>query len=213
MASRDRRTKAQLLQELEELKQAFRRDTAKWKDLATRQNNLLDDVTEELEYFKSTSDTYERECNAFQKDLESVQEELEKVRRELSDRKERDRSPRRLSATTSRSRMEQTCKALTHVLAWERDPVIDEQKVAINKLTQEIEALRKGEGPIGEVLLRLKGDDPSDFTRERLLAERTPVYEAIRKLHKLVDSARDLTTWGQVSWTTNFNDIAAPRPF
>ena len=211
MASRDRRTKAQLLQELEEWKRnahkaldALRQEKVKWKDLATRQKDLIDDVTEELEYFKSTADTYEQERDDFQK-------ELEKVQRELSDRKERDRSPRRLSAATSRSRMEQTCKftALGHVLAWERDSVIDEQKQTINKLTQEIEALRRGEGPIGEILLHNQSD-PSDYRKERLLAERTPVNQVLKKLEKLMDTASELTNWGQVARYRDLSNIPGP---
>ena len=218
MASRDRRTKAQLLQELEEWKlnahkalDALRQEKVKWKDLATRQNDLLDDVTEELEYFKSTADTSARERDAFQTELEGVKEELAKVQRELSDRKERDRSPRRLSAATSRSRMEQTCNftALGHVLAWERDSVIDEQKQTINTLTQEIEALRRGEGPIGEILLHNQSD-PSDYRKERLLAERTPVNQVLKKLEKLMDTASELTNWGQVARYRDLSNIPGP---
>ena len=222
MASRDRRTKAQLLQELEEWKlnahkalDALRQEKVKWKGLATRQKDLIDDVTEELEYFKSTADTSARERDAFQTELEGVKEELAKVQRELSDRKERDRSPRRLSAATSRSRMEQTCNftALGHVLAWERDSVIDEQKQTINKLMQEIEALRKGEGPIGEIVLRLRGEDVDDWTKERLLAQKTPVYETLQKMERLMDASLELVRWGHVEWYHNLSNIPDRRPY
>ena len=214
MASRDRRTKAQLLRELEEWKRnahkaldALRQEKVKWEDLAARQNECISSMEDEIEAHKSAADTYEQERDAFQK-------ELEKVQRELSDRKERDSSPRRLSAATSRSRMEQTCKftALGHVLAWERDAVIDEQKATINKLMQEIEALRKGEGPIGEIIFRLRGNDVDDWTKERLLAQKTPVYETLQKMERLMDASLELVRWGHVEWYHNLSNIPDRRP-
>jgi protein ImuB len=73
-----------------------------------------------------------------------------KTLEEALGRRERSRSRDRRSAVPLRltqAALEVVCREFMH------DPVVDEQRVVIAKQQQTIEALRRGEGPIGEVLL------------------------------------------------------------
>jgi cell division protein FtsB len=94
------------------------------------------------------------------REVRNLSAQLEDARRALKERRERDRSPRRLSASTSHDRLSSTCNALLQVRRWERDVMLDERdaKIAelqatVEKQKEEIASLRRGEGSIGEVLL------------------------------------------------------------
>jgi len=60
--------------------------------------------------------------------------QLERARKQLSERSERDRSPRRLSASTSHARLSATCSALNQVRRWERDAMLEERDAKIAEL-------------------------------------------------------------------------------
>ena len=132
--------------------------------------------------------------------------QLEHARKQLSDRRERDRSPRRLSASTSHARLESTCKALNQVRKWDRDAMLEERdaKIAellatVEKQKAEIASLRRGEGPIGEVLLA--NWPPSALypdTRERLLAQTRPVNVTIKRMSDLLDGLRQVSLYGDI---------------
>ena len=129
--------KADLMVENKTLKN----DLQHWRILSERATSIIDDLEEEVQMWKLATNEWQHGAFEAQESLHAAQEELKKVRQELSDRKDRDRSPRRLSTATSRRNLEQTCKhsALNHVLAWERDSVIDEQREVIARQQQEIQ--------------------------------------------------------------------------
>ena len=123
--------------------------------------------------------------------------QLEHARKQLSDRRERDWSPRRLSASTSHARRESTCKALNHVRRWDRAAMLEERDA--KKQKAEIASLRRGEGPIGEVLLA--NWPPSALypdTRERLLAQTRPVNVTIKRMSDLLDGLRQVSLYGDI---------------
>ena len=110
---------------------------------------------------------------------------------------DRSRSPRRdaVSAAT-------THRVLKLVQHFERDNVIDEQRETIAKQQREIVSLRRGDGPIGEVLLHNWMQSPggaTDFTVNMLKAQSTPVNITVASLQRLVSAASDLALWGGVS--------------
>ena len=131
-SSRDRRTKAKILEENKKLKT----DVQKWEKLSEKATTVIDTLEQDALMWKSDAEEWRKGAFNSREELHETRSKLKKVEQELDDRKRRDRSPRRLSTATTRRNVEQTCKfsALNHVLAWERDSVIDEQKEIISKL-------------------------------------------------------------------------------
>ena len=74
----------------------------------------------------------------------------------------------------------------------EKDKMIAELKAEIEKKNQEIAGLRRGDGPIGEVLLYVEGSRVSNARREALLALRSPVYATFAMIHGATSSLRDV---------------------
>ena len=109
----------------------------------------------------------------------------------------RSRSPRRdaMSAAT-------THRVLNLVQHFERDAVIDEQRETIAKQQREIESLRRGDGPIGEVLLHNWLNSPggtSDHAMSVLKAQTTPVNTTLASLRRLASAMDGICWWGGVS--------------
>ena len=126
---------------------------------------------------------------------------------------DRSRSPRRddMSAAT-------THHVLKLVQHFERDNVIDEQRETIARQQQEIVSLRRGDGPIGEVLLhnwRQVLGAMTDFTVNVLKAQTTPVNTTLESLKRLASAAYDISLWGGVSeyQVTSLSPVArTPTP-
>ena len=141
----------------------------------------------------------EEENDFLKREVRNLSAELEELRR-------RERSPRRLSASTFHARLSATCKALNQVRKWDRDAMIEERdaKIAellatVEKQKAEIASLRLGEGPIGEVLLA--NWPPSALypdTRERLLAQTRPVNVTIKRMSDLLDGLRQVSLYGDI---------------
>ena len=143
------------------------------------------------------------------REVRNLSMQYEDARKQLSERSERDRSPRRLSASTSHARLSVTCSALNQVRRWERDAMLEERDAKIAELQatverqkDEIASLRRGEGPIGEVLLA--NWPPSALypdTRERLLAQTRPVNVTIKRMSDLLDGLRQVSLYGDIPLT------------
>ena len=127
-----------------------------------------------------------------------LRRERNQARQELVARKAREKnaSP---SISRSHSQLELTCSAMNLVTQWERDPKMDEKdkmiaelRAEIEKKNQEIAGLRRGDGPIGEVLLYVEGSRVSNARREALLALNSPVYATMATIHGATSSLRDV---------------------
>ena len=110
---------------------------------------------------------------------------------------DRSRSPRRdaVSAAT-------THRVMRLVQHFERDAVVDEQRETIAKQQREIESLRRGDGPIGEVLLHNWSQTPgvvSDYTVNVLKAQTTPVNTTLASLRQLSSAMDGICWWGGMS--------------
>ena len=90
-----------------------------------------------------------------------------------------------------------------------RDPAIDELQAVIIRQREEIQRLRAGEGPIGEVLLAMRVKDcptlVTDFVSEEMAKGTQSVAEVLSKLGRLVDTSRDLLAWGHSFWETRLH--------
>ena len=156
-------------------------------------------------------------------------DDLKRAQQELQDRKKRDRSPRRLSASMSHGQLSVTCSAMHQVQLWERDAmlgerdarirelqlVIDKQKLVIDKQKEDIAGLRRGDGPIGEVLLHTWQPDGEE-RKAQLLATTTPVSEVIASLSFLSTAFDDVLHFGSIprcnvdDARAAIDDLAAP---
>jgi hypothetical protein len=97
---------------------------------------------------------------------------------------------------------DKTRRVLNLVCQLERDAVIDEQRATIAKQQQEIASLRRGDGPIGEVLWHNWRKTPAfleRFTVDVLNAQTTPVNDILASLQQASDMQSDLLNWGGVS--------------
>ena len=126
-----------------------------------------------------------------------LRRERNQARQELVDRKVREKNANE-SISRSHSQLELTCSAMNLVTQWERDPKMDEKdkmiaelRAEIEKKNQEIAGLRRGDGAVGEVLLRVEGSRVSNARREALLALRSPVYATFAMIHGATSSLRD----------------------
>jgi hypothetical protein len=123
-----------------------------------------------------------------------LRQQRDQARKELAREKKTGAS----SISRSHSQLELTCSAMQLVTQWERDPKMEEKdkliadmRAEIEKKNKEIIALRRGEGPIGEVLLYVEGRGlVSEERREALLAKRSPVWHAFAALHTATGSMR-----------------------
>ena len=151
-------------------------------------------------------------------------DDLKSAQQELQDRKKRDRSPRRLSASMSHGQLSVTCSAMHQVQLWERhamlgerDARIRELQLVIDKQKEDIAGLRRGDGPIGEVMVH-NFPTASEASKARILATTTPVNQTLRKIQLLQRNLGDALVWGSIGWWdvdsvhAAVNVLATPRP-
>jgi hypothetical protein len=149
--------------------------------------------------------------NAFlQNRCRELREENEKLKKRISRGHDRSRSPR-MPAANSEANVTSTCKALNQVSLWQRDTLVEEQRAEIQRLQMEaaqkdamIESLRRGEGPVGEVLAhahRTKaaryGVDPGELTLRDMSARSGPVFEHFITLADVVHDVADFARLGR----------------
>jgi uncharacterized small protein (DUF1192 family) len=143
--------------------------------------------------------------------IQLLQQENEELKQKVRRGFDRSRSPR-LPAARSQASVATTCRALDQVCLWQRDAVMKEQVSEIQRLQaelvkkdEEIAALRRGEGPVGEVMAHIdqlwlthsnfqRSPDVAAY-RAKLYAQRTqPVHVTLRemedRLQGMVDSLR-----------------------
>ena len=151
-------------------------------------------------------------------------DDLKRAQKELQDRKKRDRSPRRLSASMSHDQLSVTCSAMHQVQLWERDAMLGERdarirelQAVIDKQKEDIASLRRGDGPIGEVMLH-NFPAASEASKARILATTTPVNQTLRNIQLLQRNLGDALVWGSIGWWdvdlahAAVTALAPPRP-
>ena len=109
----------------------------------------------------------------------------------------RSRSPRRDATSAAK-----THRVLKLVQRFDRDAVIDEQRETIARQQREIVSLRRGDGPIGEVLLHNWMTTPggtSDHAMSVLKAQTTPVNTTLASFQRLASAMDAISLWGGMS--------------
>ena len=142
--------------------------------------------------------------------LEKENEDMKKENEDLKNRVrrgcDRSRSPRR-PTTSHQANMDTTCKAFAQVSLWQRDNVAREQRGEIQRLQDEVASLRRGDGPIGEVLARNDADlcarinhvyPPESARRfaEMFQQQTRPVHEVLQTLGNVLRDTRELAMYG-----------------
>ena len=141
-------------------------------------------------------------------DLEAKNAELHARNTKLSQRvfelgeevarlRERSRSPRRNAAPLhlTQAALGVVSKHFIH------DPVVDELREVIRKQQETIAALRRGEGPIGEVLLanERKFHEPPAYYIDMMSRRTEQVGVVMRKFERMGNALCELSRWGEVS--------------
>ena len=165
--------------------------------------------------------TLEAENEGLEQDNKALvkqNEELLKENKRLKDHvrrgNSRSRSPRK-PATSAEAKVELTCRALRQVSLWQQAPVVQEHRDEIQRLREElakkdeeIAKLRRGEGPIGEVLVTVYTRDRGEVNNElgawavaRMRRQTTPVHEFVNRLHQNLNDLSDVTRRGGTIWT------------
>ena len=145
--------------------------------------------------------------------LQMMHNRMDRLEKENEDMKnrvrrgcDRSRSPRR-PTTSSQASMDTTCKAFAQVSLWQRDNVAQEQRDEIQRLQAEVASLRRGDGPIGEVLARNDADlcarinhvyPPESARRfaEMFQQQTRPVHEVLQTLGNVLRDTRELAMYG-----------------
>ena len=139
-----------------------------------------------------------------------LQKENEELKKRLSRGHDRSRSPR-MPASNSQARVDTTCRALNQVRLWQQDTVLQEHREEIQRLREEvakkeheIEEYRRGEGPVGPVLVHMHrmnyarvGQTPPDTTMEDWYMKRvTPVWHYFDTVGRVLREAADVMSVG-----------------
>ena len=138
----------------------------------------------------------------------TLEAENAKLREELERLRPRSRSPRRQApARLTHAALEMVARNYI------RDPAIEELKAVILQQREEIQRLRAGEGPIGEVLLAMRTKEHPTFVDDFVTAEMAKgtqsVASVLSKMTRLTEITNDLLRWGCSFWETRMNS----RPF
>ena len=121
---------------------------------------------------------------------------------------DRERSPRRSSASMSQAKLSVACRALNTMWLNERDQMLAEKDVEIRELREQVQSLRRGDGPIGEVVVH-NWPNASAESKAHFLTVTRPVNETLKHLDSVLHGCADVCRWGRISWfDTNFATTA-----
>ena len=116
---------------------------------------------------------------------------------EVARLRERSRSPRRNAAPLhlTQAAMEIVSKNFLH------DPVVDELRGEIRKLQEQNASLRRGEGPIGEVLLanQRKYFEPQAYYIESMSRSTEQVGVVLERFERMGNAISEMSRWGKVT--------------
>ena len=143
----------------------------------------------------------------------NLQKENEDLKAQSAHRP-RSRSPKRFPASSSQKQMDVSCKAFFQVKKWQRDQVIEEQNEKIAELTaenarnnEEIVRLRRGEGPVGEVMAHIdalenarfnftRTPEQAEFVASELARQTQPVHEMFTRVKRLFAAGEETLKYG-----------------
>jgi hypothetical protein len=131
--------------------------------------------------------------------VKKLRDDRDKLLKVLQEPKERERSPRRGSASMSQAKLSVACRALNTMWLTERDQMLAEKDAQIRELREQVQSLRRGDGPIGEVMVH-NWPSASAETKAKLLTVTRPVNKTLKHLEHLLEGCRDVCVWGNMPW-------------
>ena len=114
----------------------------------------------------------QEESEDFAQQVVDLKQKNEDLKKRVQRGCDRSRSPQR-PASSSQANLNTTCKAFARVSQWQRDTVVQEQTDEIQRLRAEVASLRRGEGPLGDVLAHNDA-----LTAVKYNFQRSPEYAA-----------------------------------
>jgi hypothetical protein len=169
--------------------------------------NLTRNLQEELRVEKEDLRVEKITSLELQARLKSLEEENEDLKKRVRRGCDRSRSPRRPAATVEAD-LAVTSRALHQVSRWQESAVVRDQKDEIQRLQAEVASLRRGEGPLGEVLAYNDSLTIANINHQRtpqvaarfaeaFAQQKMPVNVAIQKMKKSMEEASDFLRWGR----------------
>jgi len=133
--------------------------------------------------------------------METLKQQNEELKKRVRRGCDRSRSPRR-PVSSSQANLNATCKAFAQVNLWQRDSVVQEQTDEIQRLRGEVARLRRGDGPIGDVLrhnrMLFSTVPPSQYIMDSFALQTTPVNTVMASLGRLANAQREIALYGGV---------------
>jgi hypothetical protein len=146
---------------------------------------LVRQLRDDLRVERLTSGCVNNALDMMHARLERLEKENEALKAER-EKRSRSRSPVRFAASKSQVNVDVTCKALSQVSLWQRDAVLQDhtEKIAelqaeLDRKNEEIVGLRRGDGPVGEILLQNRLTASPEL-REMLLRQTRTVREVFK---------------------------------
>ena len=139
--------------------------------------------------------------------VKKLREDREQLLKALRAPNVRDRSPRGSAGaakaaccrSTSQANLSVACRALNVMWLNERDQMLAEKDAQICELREQVQSLRRGDGPVGEVMAH-NWPSASAETKARLLGVTRPVNETFKNLEHLLRGCRDICVRGIMPW-------------
>jgi len=98
----------------------------------------------------------------------------------------------------SQAQLSVACRALNTMWLNERDEMLAEKDAKIRELQEQVQSLRRGDGPIGEVIAHNWGP-AGEATRAHLLLQTRPVNETLKHLERVLSACKDVCVMGGIS--------------
>lgn len=178
--------------------------------------NQVKSLQEDLRVERAVSTAMESALDKMHARMARLEKENEDLKNKVRRGCDRSRSPR-APATNSHVNVDVACKALNQVSLWQHDGVLKEHKAEIQRLQAEVASLRRGEGPVGEVLAHVsaqaaarvnhtRAPDVAAALAEQFAQQTRPVHEYIEIAEKATHDLLEFLGWNGV----RYNRTALP---
>jgi len=98
----------------------------------------------------------------------------------------------------SQAQLSVACRALNTMWLNERDEMLAEKDAKIRELQEQVQSLRRGDGPIGEVLAHNWGSSAGESMKACLSSQTRPVNETFKHLEQVLNACKDVCMTGGI---------------
>jgi len=103
-----------------------------------------------------------------------------------------------LGPSMSQAQLSVACRALNTMWLNERDEMLAEKDAKIRELQEQVQSLRRGDGPIGEVLAHNWGSSAGESMKACLSSQTRPVNETFKHLEQVLNACKDVCMTGGI---------------